>query len=79
MSKQKPKIIDLEESEDGTYTAKNSKSNIVVRESSNISKNGKAKYVIENNADQFLNGLDVGLDFLDKVVPRIERFLRLRG
>lgn len=39
----------------------------------------KPKYILENNADEFLSGIDLGLDFIEKVVPRVERLLRLRG
>ena len=77
MSKAKNKVVDLEMGSDGTYTTKTLKNTqALVR---NKPKGGKLKYVLENNADQFLGGIDLGLDFLDKIVPRVERFMRLRG
>jgi hypothetical protein len=32
-----------------------------------------------SNANQFLSGVDMGLDLIEQVVPRVERFFRLRG
>ena len=88
MSKQKPKIVDLELSGDGTYGTKDTLNikkvkplkGIVARNTTrSMPKGEKPKYVLENNADHFLGGIDVGLDFLDNVIPRVERFLKLRG
>jgi hypothetical protein len=39
----------------------------------------KPKYIRENQADEFLSGIDTGLDLIERFVPRLERFLRLRG
>jgi hypothetical protein len=84
MGKSKSKIVDLIVGEDGSYTPKRStkEKNGAVPcrvKISDVGKTNKPKYMLENNADHFLGGLDVGLDFLDNVVPRVERFLKLRG
>lgn len=73
MSKPHTKIIDLEVCEDGTYVSKHDKKIVLkkVRKS-------KEKYD-RREADDFLNGIDAGLDFLDEIVPRVDRFLKLRG
>jgi len=82
MSK-KSKVVDLVLSEDGSYEPKrernksipNSKGKGLIK----VSKGEKSKYIMENHADEFLSGLDMGLDLLENVMPRINRFLRLRG
>ena len=73
MSKQKPKVVDLVVGEDGVYGTKQSK-NVPAKRS--VTKE-KSKH--KNHADDFLGGIDIGLDFVEKVVPRVERFMRLKG
>lgn len=82
----KEDIVELEIGEDGTYAPKGSKKS----KKQNIKKKDPGAYGYgnhtnkpmifkESHADEFLNGIDAGLDFIEKVVPRVERFLRLRG
>ena len=78
--------VELEKGEDGVYIAKvtkeKKKSKRVGNNSSGMTygrTGDKPKYILENNADEFLSGIDLGLDFIEKVVPRVERLLRLRG
>ena len=82
MSK-KSKVVDLVLNENGSYEPKrerdrtihNSKGKGLVK-----AKMGeKPKYLRENHADEFLSGIDIGLGLLESVMPRIDRFLRLRG
>lgn len=80
-NKRKPKVVDLEMGEDGSYTPKEKKVKrdplaMTVKQKQ---ADEKPKFIRETNADNFLNGVDVGLDFIDNVVPRLERFMRLRG
>lgn len=82
MSK-KSKVVDLVLNEDGSYEPKrerdksisNSKGKGLIK----TPKGEKPKYIRENHADEFLSGIDIGLDLLENVMPRINRFLRLRG
>ena len=76
------KIIDLEKHTDGTYSPKHVNHN--VRNSKgkgliHLRSGEKPKYIMHDDASEFLGGIDAGLDLIDSVVPRIERFLRLRG
>lgn len=74
------KIVDLEICGDGSYSPKRTIKNIPAKNKNFIShKKDKPKYLLRNDADDFLNGIDAGLDFLDEIVPRVDRFLRLRG
>ena len=77
----KPKIVDLVPAEDGSYAPKGS---IVPAKSKNKKKydyknEKQPKYTVNKEADEFLAGIDVGLDLVDKFVPRLERFLKMRG
>jgi hypothetical protein len=72
MSK-KDNIVDLVPSEDGTYTPKNSSKAV----SKEVSK-PKKKYD-RRKADDFVSGLDAGLDFIEEIGLRVDRFFRLRG
>lgn len=67
------KVVDLVPSEDGTYVTKHDKK-LIVKE---VSK-PKKKYD-RRKADDFLSGLDAGLEFLEEVSPMVSRFLKLRG
>lgn len=79
------KIIDLEKDNYGEYAPKK----VYVNEKFHNKGKGKGliktpkgekpKYLRENHADEFLNGVDVGLDLIESIIPRIDRFLRLRG
>jgi len=77
-------VVELEIGEDGTYAPKGTKVKEKKSKKKDVQKYGyaqkeKPKYFLESSADEFLSGIDIGLDFIDKVVPRVERFLRLRG
>ena len=75
----KSKIVDLEMNSDGAYAPKTTKTKSVVKHKYTDSNSSKPKYLQHRDVDEFLNGIDVGLDLLDTVVPRIDRFLGLRG
>jgi hypothetical protein len=83
MSKPKtPKVIDLEPCSDGSYAQANTKSKAHHKTKGGLIKTPigeKPKYIRENHADEFLRGVDAGLDFLDSIVPRVERLFKLRG
>lgn len=75
------KVIDLEMCEDGTYVEKKNKA-------SKTSKPSKPSKTIctktktnnsKNNTDEFLGGIDTGLEFIESVIPRVSRLLKLRG
>lgn len=79
-------VVELEMDEDGTYAQKGSKKSkkhsIKKKEPGaygHSNHTGKPMIFKESHADDFLSGVDAGLDFIEKVVPRVERFLRLRG
>jgi hypothetical protein len=77
------KIVDLQKCEDGTYSPKNTL---------NISKISKLKGIVPivkkeekpkklrtpTEADEFLVGLDAGLDFVEAIKSRAIRFMGLR-
>jgi hypothetical protein len=71
----KSKIIDLEVCDDGTYAQKESKPS---KPSKTIGVNTKT-INSKNNTDEFLGGIDIGLDLIENVIPRIGRFMKLRG
>lgn len=83
MSKSHTKVVDLVQSEDGVYEPKrvrdksvrNSKGKGLTR----TPINDKPKLLRENHADEFLMGMDLGLDFIENLMPRVDRFLKLRG
>lgn len=77
------KIVDLVMSEDGSYSPKR----VVDKQSPNhkgktglvhTPKDEKPKYILGNEADEFLAGVDVGLDLVEAVGIRVNRFLKLR-
>jgi hypoxanthine-guanine phosphoribosyltransferase len=76
----KPKIIDLQKCEDGTYSPNSSKSKSVVMSAKKKEEKPKTKpkYVMNENADEFLAGLDVGLDLVESIKSRAIRILGLR-
>lgn len=61
-------IIDLEMDKDGSYAPKGKPKHKVEK-----------KEEVKSDMDNFLHGIDMGLDFIDKVVPRIKRISKLRG
>jgi hypothetical protein len=85
MNKQpKSKIVDLEVCEDGSYSPKDTLNIKKIDPLKGIKPKEKTtkekpKYTQSKDVDEFLAGIDVGLDLLDEVMPRIGRFLRLRG
>lgn len=82
------KVVDLVVGEDGAYEPKRvnvkNKPHNVSKEFKHIANNKvgkgeKRKYILLNEADDFLHGVDAGLDFLDEMMPRVERLFKLRG
>jgi len=78
----KPKIIDLEIDKDGSYSPKDNKTKAVTKtvhkKSNGYSANGKHKYMMPSGVDEFLSGMDVGLDLVDAIKVRAIRILGLR-
>jgi hypothetical protein len=81
----KPKIIDLVVAEDGTYSTKDTLNINKISKLKGIKpvvkkedKNGKPKYVIPSGVDEFLSGMDVGLDLVDVIKVRAMRIMGLR-
>jgi hypothetical protein len=65
-------IVDLVPSEDGTYAPKNS--------NNAVSKEVKPKKKYDRHkADDFVSGMNAGLEFLEEIGPMVSRFLKLRG
>lgn len=88
MSKTKSKVVDLERCNDGTYSTKDTLNIKNVKSLKGVVKHkkfiehghsDKQKYLLRSDADDFLSGIDLGLDFIDSVMPRIDRFMKLRG
>lgn len=83
-NKPSSRVVDLVVDEDGTYRPKRVHIEKPKKVKNNAlfmpTKERRPKYSIaDTNADEFLSGIDVGLDFIDNVIPRVERFLRMRG
>lgn len=75
MSKKKD-IVDLVQDSDGSYTVAEKK---VVRSSYPVSKQQPKKPNRRNeNVEQFLSGMDIGLDFMEGLSKRVDRILKLR-
>lgn len=72
------KVIDLELSEDGEYVESGRDKKEKTRSIAKLKQSQKIK-PRRDNSDTFFGGLDLGLDLIEKTVPRIERFLKLRG
>ena len=72
------KVIDLELNSEGAYSeaGKEIKRNVTTVKSKQRTKVSQKR---QDNSDTFLGGIDIGLDLIEKVVPRVERFLKLRG
>lgn len=75
MSKQS-KIVDLEVCEDGSYSPKDIKTKAIAKTAN--SKNGKHKYMMPSGVDEFLSGVDVGLDLVESIKIRAIRMMGLR-
>ena len=73
----KDKIVDLELSEDGTYGTEMSKTKAVAKVKV-VAKHIRNKHMIPSGADEFLSGLDVGLDFVEAMKSRAMRIIGLR-
>jgi len=75
----KPKIVDLEVCEDGTYSPKQTKSNTkAVTKTVHKEKSSKPRHMVPSEIDEFFEGVDIGLDLLDAVKIRAVRILGLR-
>ena len=73
------KIVDLVMDSDGAYAPKDKKVVTKKPKFNDLRKHEKYnKYNVISEVDEFLNGVDIGLDFLESVVPRVDRFLRLK-
>jgi hypothetical protein len=64
-------IIDLVLDDDGSYSQRETKY-------SKKKDTGKITYIQHKNADEFLAGLDAGLDFVEGMKKRIDRALKLK-
>ena len=78
----KKDIVELEMDEDGAYAPKGTVRGKKSKKREMIygyTQKQKPTIFRENHADDFLGGIDAGLDFIENIIPRAERFLRLRG
>lgn len=76
------KVVDLVVGEDGSYAPKRVYDRSKPNNTTGIvrpPKGEKPKYIMSNDADEFLAGIDVGLDLVEAVGIRVNRFLKLRG
>lgn len=69
------KTVNLKKGEDGVYRPEGKESD---NENERVPKYKDGKEFNESYVDDFLSGVDIGLDFIDKVVPRLERIAKLR-
>ena len=77
----KSDIVDLQVDEDGSYSpkdikTKDTKVKAVVKHKCT---DNKPKYTQSKEVDEFLAGMDAGLNLIDSIVPRLNRILKLRG
>jgi len=73
------KIVDLQKCEDGTYSPKNVKTKAVTKQKHKYTdEKGSPKYVQSRDVDEFLGGLDAGLDFVEAIKVRAIRIMGLR-
>jgi hypothetical protein len=70
-------IVDLEMDSDGAYAPKSNTNKAVIK-AIKVDKPVKKKYN-RDKADNFIGGLDAGLDFVEEIGLRVDRFFRLRG
>lgn len=61
-------VVDLVQGKDGIYCAENTPVKIKVNQQKKLN----------NNMDQFFNGMDLGLDFVEGMQRRVKRILKLR-
>jgi len=83
----KSKIVDLQKCEDGTYSSKDTlnikkisklKGIKPVDNKFNRQLNNTKKIELNRGADEFLSGLDIGLDFVEAFKSRAMRIMRLQ-
>jgi hypothetical protein len=79
----KSKIVDLVASEDGTYSPKDTLNINKISKLKGIKPINKKeeefnKHHVRTEADEFLSGMDVGLDFVEAVKIRALRIMGLR-
>lgn len=73
------KVVDLVPSEDGSYRSKQSKlKNAAISPMHRPTDKNKPKYVPHKDADEFLAGIDAGLDFVEAMKSRAMRIIGLR-
>lgn len=79
MSKEK-EIVDLIPSEGGVYSIESRHHPVLKKRDSKFPKPKYVKHapVSRENIDEFFDGMDVGLDFLEGMQKRIGRMLKLR-
>jgi hypothetical protein len=72
------KVVDLEMGEDGAYTpGKKSKTKEVVKGKQTKFKE-QVKYSLPSEANEFLAGVDVGLDLVEAIKIRAARIMGIR-
>lgn len=74
----KSKIVDLKMSGDGTYSAKPITTKAIVKSNKAKMQEKYNKHHSNPGADEFLGGLDIGLDFVEAIKTRVDRIMRLR-
>ena len=75
----KSKIVDLQKCEDGTYSpSKKSKTKAIVKSDKVKMQEKYNKHHANPGADEFLAGIDVGLDFVEAVRSRVTRIMGMR-
>ena len=72
----KKEVVDLVPIGDGSYAPQ--EHTVPAKKKPEVKKE-KPKYRVNKEVDEFLAGIDVGLDLIDDVAPRLERFFKLRG
>jgi hypothetical protein len=75
MSEKEKDIVDLIPSEDGVYSTKDTRHLTTVKKKVSKEKEVKKTY---KNMDDFFEGVDAGLDFLEGMDKRLKRILKLR-
>lgn len=76
----KDKTIELKIGEDGVYSpsVKEIKTKAVTKYTKQSQEQKKPKYGLSKDVDEFLAGLDVGLDLVDGIKVRAMRIMGLR-
>ena len=70
MSKKKEEIVDLIPSEDGVYSTESRHCPVPIKDE----KPKKAN----KNLEEFFDGMDIGLEFVEGMSKRVSRMLKLR-